>query len=413
MATQRTQRMRQFLVATALLAFSSAALADYLCESKEFDPSPQQKELYTKVAVAMRTAFLLPPEGWLLMSPTTRVPSGKFCGDFKNDPVTFGAWTRYVIKPTADELRRSRAAQAAQRAEIDALKVLPPDLQGQVDSLDAQSSALRKESRDAERAKDAALAKSKTAEAVDLSRKAYAIRDVYSVKMRPKERDAYNKYRKEIELSRDRSMRVSIEANGRPSVSDGQAERVVFGAAATKTVQATDKLVRITLSFDRSENFPSVHFETVKKLVDRAKLQAMVAGNIPPLEESRAAVVKQNEAIAQLDAKARELEKSVENEGRRDAEAAQIAKRQAAEAEKAKATKTDAPPDQPRRDHLGGGTSECNAPCGSTAPAAQPASHRIEGSAAACQTSRPRRGEGRDRDGEQVEGVVWAVVGGR
>jgi len=332
----------QILAALALTAFSSAAVADYQCSAKEFEATLTQKELYSRAALAMRTAFLLPPDGWVMSVPNTRVPGGKFCGDFKNDPVTFGASVRYALKPSADELRRYRAAGDAQRAESVALKTLPPELQTRVDALEAQISAVRKEAREADRAKNRELSKAKYDEGTELGRQIYKLRDEHTTKIRPQEMAIYKKYEKDLTLNRDRSTSVSIEANTQPMTSDARPERVVIGSATAKTNQATDKLVRIVVSVDRSTEFPPEHVATLKKLVDVAKLQAMMAGNMPTIEESRVAITQQNDAIAQSTAKAREVERMVDNEGRRAEEAAHIAKRQA-DAEKAKAVKADEP----------------------------------------------------------------------
>lgn len=331
-------RNSSVLVGAALTLASTLALADWECTKKETDASPQQKELYARGAAAMGAAFLPPPEGWTMSVPSRSGGDRKFCVDFKNDPVVFGASTRYTVKPTADELRRYRAGQLAQRREIDELAKLPADVQAQVDALDAQGQALRKEGREAERAKNQEAAKAKYAEAQDVARKAYQLRNDYSTKTQPQQREIYKKYEKELELNRDRSTSVSIEANGAPSATDARAERIVFGAATTKTNQATDKLARITVSFDRSARISAAEFETLKKLVDRAKLQAMIGGSIPSLDDSKAAIALQNEAITQSNAKARELEKMVENEARSAAEAEQIAKRKSADTDRAGAS---------------------------------------------------------------------------
>ncbi len=336
----------QFVVASSLFAFSGIALADWACTKPETEATPAQKELFTKAALAMRAAFLPPPEGWTMRAPEFRTPGGKFCADFKNDPVAFGASASYLIKPTAEALRKYRQQQLAQRAEIDALKVLPPDLQSKIDELDAQAKTLRAEAREADRAKNRDLAKAKNDEAMELGRKAYAIRSEHGTKMAPQERAVYKKYEKDLELNRDIYANISIDANAAPAATDARAERVVFGNATAKTNQSTDKLVRISVNFEKSEKMTPAQFDTLKKLVDRAKLQAMIAGNIPSVEDSKAAALALNEAIKVADTKAREVERMVENEARESAQAAQAAKKQSADDEKAKtaaAAKPDAP----------------------------------------------------------------------
>ncbi|MCA3002464.1 MAG: hypothetical protein ING68_14740 [Rhodocyclaceae bacterium] len=331
MSVRSTQRGRAAVFGALCMFASGAAFADWACTKKETDATPAQQELFAKAAWAMRTAFLQPPEGWVMRSPDIRTPGSKFCVDFKNNPVSFGASTLYIIKPTADALRQYRRAQAAQRAEIDALKVLPPDVQSKVDALDEQAKALRTEGRAAERAKNRELAKAKYDEVQNLSRQAYTIRNDYAIKMAPQERAIYKKYEPDMELNRDLTISVSLEANAAPAVSDTLAERVVFGNATAKTNQLTDKLVRISASFERNPKFSAEQYDKVKSLIDRNKLQAMIAGNIPSVEESKAAFALQNEAINVATNKALELEQKVEYDVRREEEAAQIAKRQATE----------------------------------------------------------------------------------
>lgn len=320
--------------ALTLLMFSPRVQADYQCETKERDWPPAQRELFSRGALAMRTALLSPPEGWVMAAPDTRIPGGKMCADFKNDPATFGASGGYIMKPTADQLRRYRAAQIAQRKEIELLRTLPADVQSKVDALDAENTQLRKEAREAERAQNRELAKTKYAEAQDVSRKSYAVRNEFTTSIQAKEREIYKKYEKELELNRDVFIRVSMEANGRVAASDSGTERLTFGAN-TKTNQSTDKLVRIVANIERNPRATAEQTAIVRGLIDVAKLRAMVGGKIPSLEESQAAAVVQNDSIAQLNTKAREFERALENEGRREEEAAQIAKRQATEAERA------------------------------------------------------------------------------
>ncbi|MFM7295517.1 MAG: hypothetical protein ACKO1K_12005 [Burkholderiales bacterium] len=316
---------------------SGAAVADWACTKKETEVRPAQKELFAKVAWALRTSFLLPPEGWVMRSPGVRAPGPTFCVDFENDPASISASTVYIIKPTAEALRQHRRAQAAQRAEIDALKVLPPDIQSKGDLLYEQAKALRAEGRAAERATNRDLAKSKYDEAQSLNLQADAILNDYATKMAPQVRAVYKKYEPEMELNRDLTIWVSLEANGPPVATNQRGERVVavFGNATAKTNQSTDKLVRILADFERNPKLSAEQYEKIKGLIDRNKLQAMIAGNIPSVEESKTAFALQNEAINVATNKARELEQKVEYELRREEEAAQMAKRQASEAEKA------------------------------------------------------------------------------
>ncbi len=353
-----------YLIATIVIAaLPTLSWADWLCTSKERDWPPAQQELFRKVATALRASLLPPPEGWVMATPDVRTPGGKMCADFKNDPVTFGSSVTYIIKPTADELRRYRASQMAQRRELDELQKLPPDVQSKAEALDAEASKARKEGRDAERAKDKDLAKTKYDEGTAFLRKAYEVRSAHTTSVAPKQREIYRKYEKDMTLNLDTSIMVSLEANGQAQPSDVGAERIAFGAK-TKTNQATDRLVRVTATINRNERVTPAQFAIAKGLIDKAMITAMIGGAIPSLEESNAAIAKQNEAITQLNAKARELVKSVEAESRQQDDATKAAERAA---KSDKADKTDKPVASPTP------VAASTVPATSATPAAAPA----------------------------------------
>jgi hypothetical protein len=333
-------KLKRFLplIVTAMVAIlSTPSWADWLCSKKETDRPAAEVDLFARATAAMRASLGTPPEGWIMSTPNTRMPSNKLCVDFKNDASTFGVSVLYSLKPTAEQLKGYRNAQNEQRKELDALRALPADVQAKVDAVEADSNRLRKEGREAERAKDRDLAKTKYAEAQDFSRKAYTLRNDYTMSVQAKERDIYKKYENALKLNRDTVISVSLETNGTVRATDSGNERITTGSNA-KTNQATDKVVRIVANIERNPAATAEQIAIVKGLIDQAKLAALVAGKVPSMEESQAAIAKQNETIALLDTKARDLEKNIANEGRRadeaEAEAAQIAKRQAAEAER-------------------------------------------------------------------------------
>ena len=319
-------RTRQVCVALAMVAWSSMAYADYLCETKERDPTPQQKELFARGAAAMRAALLPPPDGWRMQDPSTRVPSGKFCPDFKNDPVTFGTSVLYIIPPTLEQRRLQRAADVAMRRELEELNTLPADLQAQVAALEAESTALHKERREAERAKDNDLAKTKNTQAQDASRNAYKIRSDHSTSTQAKQRAIYAKYEKALRQDRELVFNVSIRANDKAEASDSGSERILFGSANVKTNQATEKIVRIMAVMQRNENATAEQFAVVKGLIDRTRLQGLVAGNIPSMDDSKALIAKQDEVVAQLRAKSIEQQKLADAERHSEQAAARAAK---------------------------------------------------------------------------------------
>ena len=322
-------RMWQCCALWVMALSSSLAYADYLCNTKELDPTPQQKEMFARGAAAMRTAFLPPPEGWRMQDPSYRTPSGKFCPDFKNDPVSFGASVLYIIMPTLEQRRLQRAADVAMRRELDDLNTLPPDLQAQVTAFEAENAALNKERREAERAKDSDLAKAKNAQAQDASRKAYKIRNDHSMSIQLKQRAIYTKFEKALKQDRELVFRVALEANGKVDKSDASTERMLFGPANIKTNQATDKLVRIISVIQRNEDATSEQFAVVSGLIDRAKLQGLVAGNLPSMEDSKALFAKQDEIIAQQRIKSIEQQKLADAERQSEQAAARAIKQKA------------------------------------------------------------------------------------
>ncbi len=319
-------RTRQACAALAMMAWSAVAYADYLCETKERDPTPQQKEIFARGAAALHAAFLPPPEGWGMQKPTQRYLSGKFCPDFKNEPVTISASVLYTIPPTLEQKRLKRAADVAMRRELDELRTLPPDLQAQVAALEADNTNLNKDARAAEREKNGDLAKTKFEQARDASRKAYKIRDDHSVANRVKDRAVYAKYDNALKQDRTLVFDVALEANGKAEVSDAGAERIVFGPANVKTTQATDKIVRVVARFRRNADLTAENLAVLRKLIDRTKLEALVAGKLPSMEESNALMAKQNDAITQITAKAREQDKLAEDERYKEEAAARAAK---------------------------------------------------------------------------------------
>ncbi len=323
-------RAALLVAATVLAGFSSLARADWICSAKEREATAKQKEMFELGAAAMRTALQPPPEGWTMSMPNVRSRSGKFCPDFKNDPVAFGSSVNYFVKPTAENLRQYRAAQIASKRELESLRTLPADVQEKVDALDAQSTSARKEAREAERVKDQSRAKLKYSEAQDFSRKSYQVRSDFTTTILAKERAIYEKYEPQMALNRDIVIAVSLEANGAIRRQAG-AEGQLIGSNAP-TNQATDKIVRIELVIDGRKVAKPEHIAIVKGLIDMARLKAMVGGAMPTREELQVQIASQNEAIALREKQAREFERAAANEERRAEEAAHIAKREAAAA---------------------------------------------------------------------------------
>jgi hypothetical protein len=314
----QTSLKKKLFAAIAFAFLSPLAYADYDCRGRERNMTDAEKDMYTRAAAAMRAAFLPPPAGWVMSQPSTSTPSGTLCADFKNEPVTFRASTEYRLMPTLEDLRAAARIDATIKRETDALRALPPDLQSKVDALNADASALRKEAREAERAGNRDLAKSKYAANEAIGKQINKIRDDHVNAVRPQVEQIISKSSEAYKLRRELSYSVSLAGNDAIRASENGVERIQFGSNA-KTNQSTDRVVRITTTFKHDANGAPEQAQIVKGLIDKNKLQALVSGTLPPLEESQAAFAKQDEAIKALAAQSSERSKIAWDERKGDA----------------------------------------------------------------------------------------------
>jgi hypothetical protein len=304
---------KSLIAALTFAALSPLAYADYNCTGRERKLTDAEKDMYTRAAAAMRAALLPPPAGWTMNPPSTRTPSETLCADFKNDPITFGASAVYTRRPTLEDRRTAEQTSAEIKKELDALRALPADLQSKVDALNADASAIRKEAREAERAGNRDLAKSKYAANEEIAKQIRKMRDAHATAIRPQEEQIVKKYDPVYKLKRDFSYTISLVGNDTIRANDGNVERIQFGSNA-KTNQSTDRVVRITAVFERDPNGTPEQAQIVKGLIDKDKLQALVSGALPSLAESQAVFAKQDEAIAALRAQDNELSKTASAE---------------------------------------------------------------------------------------------------
>jgi hypothetical protein len=297
--TFQTSLKKSLFAALALAVVSPLAYADYDCRGRERNMTDAEKDMYTRAAAALRAAFLPPPPGWIMSHPSIQTPTGPHCADFKNEPVRFSASTRYTLTPTLEDLRTAARINASIKRETDALRALPPDLQSKVDALNADASALRKEGREAERAGNRDLAKSKYAANEAIGKQISKIRDDHANAVRPQVEQINSKSSEAYKLRRELSYSVTLAGNDVVRASENGIERIQFGTNA-KTNQSTDRVVRVTAVFERDPNGTPEQAQIVKGLIDKNKLQALVSGTLPPLEESQAVFAKQDEAIKTL-----------------------------------------------------------------------------------------------------------------
>ena len=294
---------KSLLAALALAVLSPLAYADYDCRGRERKLTDAEKDVYTRAALSP------PPAGWLMSTPASRTPSGTLCADFKNDPITFGASVTYVRRPTFEDRRTAEQTSVAIKKELDALRALPPDLQSKIDALNADTSALRKEAREAERAGNRDLAKSKYAASEDIGKQIRKLRDDHATAVRPQEMQMIKKYETVEKLKRGFSYSVSLVGNDVIRANESGVERIQFGTNE-KTNQSTQRVVRVTATFRHDSNGTSEQAQIVKGLIDKSKLQALVSGTLPPLEESQSVITKQDETIAALRAQDSGLDKT-------------------------------------------------------------------------------------------------------
>lgn len=300
---------KNLLAALALAVISPLSYADYDCRGRERKLTDAEKDVYARAVAAMRAALLPPPAGWVMSSPSAIKPSATLCADFKNEPVTFGASATYTRTPMFEDRRAAEQTSVAIKQELDALRALPPDLQAKVDALNADASALRKEAREAERAGNRDLAKSKYAAGDELGKQARKMRDDHAASIRLQDTQIVKKYDVVSKLKRDFSYSVALVGNDVIRASENNVERIQFGSNE-KTNQSTQRVIRIVATFRHDPNGTPEQAQIVKGLIDKNKIQALVSGTLPSLEESQSVIARQEEAIAALKAQDSELGKT-------------------------------------------------------------------------------------------------------
>jgi len=373
----------------ALCFASTLAHADWLCSKKETDATPLQQALITQGRAAIAAAFKPPPEGWTMSQPSTFGSTKGYCVDFKTSPNVFGASAQYQIKPTPDQLRRASAADANVRKEFNEIDKLPPEIQTKLDALEVERKQFGNESRDAWRANDLPLRDAKIKQAEAALKKAGAVKEEYRQSAYARDaklKDAvFLKNKADIDARQERRIEIKIAANDgpndRPKEVQSEFGLVVLGSATTISNQATDKLLRISIrlsSNDRQKLSPA-EIDLAKSLVDLVKLQALLTGQMPTLEESSASLAQLKIAISASDTSWSRLNSAMAKEGqdaKRADQAAQTAGSAAAKpatnqiAETAASTTASA--DKPAAPAATPSTQTASAPAKPTAPPSDP-----------------------------------------
>lgn len=341
---------RALIAVVFCASFSTLAEADYLCRSGYKPLSAQQQDMHIRAVAAMRAALLPPPAGWTMYPPTVSPNIGQFCGDFKSAGLQFSASITYLMRPNIETVRRARAAQNAERAEIEALEKIPAEPQARIDEMNAAASARRQEGRELARAGDSAGAKNKTAEYEALGVKIRKIRADHRESIEAQSSAVRAKYRAEVELMNNTQISLELVGNGEETSSRSAQEgieRIQFGPSGK--VQFTDRVTRVVATLEGRGNNGVAGREIAKGLIDRSRIEALVNGTLPSTEESNAAIAQQETAIAALETAAREQQKTLDNEERqaRQTRNASASSPQSGGATAAKPSSTEAPTTAP------------------------------------------------------------------
>lgn len=291
------------LMVAGLLLFGVApsAHADWDCGKRERAPTPAEAEFGERAVGAMLAAFNPPPAGWAMRYDTwSRVPK-TICTDFKDSPINYGVNVRATLSPPIELQRTARIEARTLDAEARALAKLPPESQAKADELRSKASAARAESRQAERAGNKELAKTKLDEYNAFWRDIEAIDRAHMQSVQAQRSALFDRATK-LRRSADPKY-FSIRLNVNADVMPANRTTLVFGGNA-KANQSTAKVLRVTM---RIEGDPDdAQLSVLKSMVDTNKLKAMLT-SLPPVAESRttieanAAAYKESEARVEAD----------------------------------------------------------------------------------------------------------------
>ena len=304
-------------IAVIMLVAPTSVLADYTCSVKERKATETEIDMANRVVVALQASLLPPPEGWTMSKPSRARIETSFCSDFKNSPVSFGASSTYAILASADTQRAARVELRMVNNQMKELVKLPPDMKAKADQLDEKQRELVRESMAANRAKDAALSKSKYAEAEVVARESSEIKNKYSASIEVPRANLYKKIAVLESAMRPRQYTISLTTNG--AVPKPAKNVLSFGSTA-KTDQSTRNIVRVVAVIAGANNstLDDATLEQLKTFVDHGRLQTLAAGQIPTIEASTELLAKQADVIKALELNAQEFNKQIRDEVRKE-----------------------------------------------------------------------------------------------
>lgn len=353
MPTGRGALSSLFIITLLLAGYAPLARADWDCGKRERALTPAEVEFGERAIGAMLASFNAPPAGWAMRYDTwSRVPK-QFCTDFKDSPTTYGVTVRATLSQPVDVQRTARIEANGIDAEVRALSKLPVETQAKADELRSKAGAARAEGRQAERAGNKDLAKTKMDEYNAFWREIEAMERAHAQSVQAQRlalMDRSSKLRRTAD-PKYFSVRLNVNADVMPA----NRTTIVYGGNA-KANQTTAKVLRVTM---RVEGDPDdAQLAVLKAMVDSNKLKAMLT-SLPSKEESKA-IFDTNVAAF------KESEARVEADQRQASKEADAALRQAS----APASSTPATPAQPATPAAASTTNSTSTASTSTATAA-------------------------------------------
>jgi hypothetical protein len=291
------------LLAAAIVAvgFAPKAHADWDCGKRERAPTPAEAEFGERAVGAMLAAFNPPPSGWAMRYDSwSRVPK-TICTDFKDSAITYGVTVRATLSPPLEVQRSARIEAGGLDAEARALAKLPADSQAKADDLRSKAGAARAESRQAERAGNKDLAKTKMDEYNAFWREIEGIERAHAQSVQPQRLALMERASKTRRSGEPKYFSVRVNVNH--DVMTANRTTVVFGGNA-KANQSTAKVLRVTMRFEGEPD--DAQLAVLKSMVDTNKLKAMLT-SLPTVAESKAtfetnaAAYKESEARVEAD----------------------------------------------------------------------------------------------------------------
>jgi hypothetical protein len=257
-----------------MLVLAPAAQAD--CTSRE--ATQAEKQFSERLSAALLAAMPAAPANmWLPAAP--RVAMGTLCRDTPVGDLQARVNARYHYRMSLAEAERLTRERRELEAQMSEMKVLPPDLKSEFDSIDAQAQQAFREAREAEKANNKALATQKYNESSALGAQRDAVRKRHLDAIKPQFDAVEAKWRAlPAELG---EFDVVLKANGYDTKPAANELDLVLGKLPSPQGGKGFKVYGLQALVSG----PSNNAEQRRALIagfDRARLQALIDG--PPPE---------------------------------------------------------------------------------------------------------------------------------